>query len=430
MVSRRLLPVLAAAALVLAASLALLAPARAADLAIVGARIYTAPDATPIESGTVLVRNGRIAAVGNAAQIKLPARTPVIDARGAVVTAGFWNSHVHLLSPPFHQPASRAAPELAAALVTVLTRWGFTTVFDIGSLPGDALAVRRRIASGEVAGPLILTTEAPFFPRDGTPIYLRELLQALRVPSLEVGDAAAGRARARAQLASGADGVKLMSGAIVGGPRGVLPMDAGIARAIAAEAHAARKLVFAHPSNAAGLDVAIAAGVDVLAHPTPTEGPWSDALAARLAAANIALTPTLTLMEDELARDGVPPAVIKRVLETGQQQVAAFVRAGGRLLFGTDVGYIERVDTRREFELMAGAGLDWRQILASLTTHPAERFGHAQRTGRIAAGMDADLVVLARDPATDPAAFAGVTYTIRGGRIIYRAPGAAGRAAP
>ena len=79
---------------------------------------------------------------------------------------------------------------------------------------------------------------------------------------------------------------------------------------------------------------------------------------------------------------------------------------------------------------MAGAGLDWRQILASLTTHPAERFGHAQRKGRIAVGMDADLVVLARDPAIDPAAFAGVTYTIRGGRIIYRTAAAAGRPAP
>ena len=215
-----------------------------------------------------------------------------------------------------------------------------------------------------------------------------------------------------------------MSGAIVGGAIGVLPMDPGIARAIGAEAHAARKLVFAHPSTPAGLEVALAAGVDVLAHPTPTEGPWSDALAARLVRANVALTPTLTLVEDELAKEGVPPAILKRILETAQQQVAAFVRAGGLLLFGTDVGYIERADTRREFELMAGAGLDWRQILASLTTNPAERFGYAQRNGRIAVGMDADLVVLASDPAADPAAFARVLFTIRGGRIIYRAPDA------
>ena len=62
--------------------------------------------------------------------------------------------------------------------------------------------------------------------------------------------------------------------------------------------------------------------------------------------------------------------------------------------FGTDVGYIDVADPRREFELMAAAGLDWRAILASLTTQPAQRFGFADDKGRVAAGMDADLVVL------------------------------------
>jgi imidazolonepropionase-like amidohydrolase len=63
--------------------------------------------------------------------------------------------------------------------------------------------------------------------------------------------------------------------------------------------------------------------------------------------------------------------------------------------------------------------LDWRQILASLTTAPASRFGFAKRKGRIARGMDADLVLLSADPAQDPAAFAKVAYTIRGGRVIW-----------
>ncbi len=169
------------------------------------------PPPTPRRSshGTVLVRDGRIAAVGSAAQVKLPARTPVIDVRGAIVTAGFWNSHVHLLSAAVSPAGEPRGAGTRGRADGVLTRWGFTTVFDIGSLPGDALAVRRRIDSRRIAGPRILTTEAPFFPRDGTPIYLRDLLQALRVPNLEVADAAAGRTRARAQLASGADGVKL-----------------------------------------------------------------------------------------------------------------------------------------------------------------------------------------------------------------------------
>jgi imidazolonepropionase-like amidohydrolase len=68
---------------------------------------------------------------------------------------------------------------------------------------------------------------------------------------------------------------------------------------------------------------------------------------------------------------------------------------------------------------MAGAGLDWREILASLTTAPAERFGEAGRRGSVTPGMDADIVVLAADPAVDVKAYAKVRYTIRGGRIVY-----------
>ena len=65
------------------------------------------------------------------------------------------------------------------------------------------------------------------------------------------------------------------------------------------------------------------------------------------------------------------------------------------------------------------AALDWRQILASLTTAPAARFGFATRKGRVAAGMEADLVLLNADPAQDPTAFARVRDTIRGGRVIW-----------
>jgi dihydroorotase-like cyclic amidohydrolase len=74
---------------------------------------------------------------------------------------------------------------------------------------------------------------------------------------------------------------------------------------------------------------------------------------------------------------------------------------------------------------MESAGLGWREVLASLTTHPAARFGEASRRGRIARGMEADLVVLARDPVTDVRAFADVRYTLRAGKVIYSA--AAGR---
>ncbi len=70
---------------------------------------------------------------------------------------------------------------------------------------------------------------------------------------------------------------------------------------------------------------------------------------------------------------------------------------------------------------MAGAGMSVRQILASLTTAPAERFGASTQLGRIAPGFIADLIVLRSDPSADVRALASVQYTLRDGKIIYRA---------
>lgn len=65
--------------------------------------------------------------------------------------------------------------------------------------------------------------------------------------------------------------------------------------------------------------------------------------------------------------------------------------------------------------------MSFEQILASLTTSPAERFGYSNHSGRIAKGMDADLTVLRADPIQDATAFSRVRYTIRRGIIIYSA---------
>jgi imidazolonepropionase-like amidohydrolase len=71
---------------------------------------------------------------------------------------------------------------------------------------------------------------------------------------------------------------------------------------------------------------------------------------------------------------------------------------------------------------MSRAGMDFPQILASLTTNPAARFGFSSHSGRIAKGMDADLVVLDGDPAKDVIAFSKVHQVIRSGQLIYPAP--------
>lgn len=401
----------------------------AQDLAIVGARVYPAPEVAPVDDATVLIRGGRIADVGARGSVDVPPGVRIVDGRGKSVTAGFWNSHVHLIKPPFRAPDGQPADALDEALRERFSRWGFTTLFDIASLPGDARALRSRIDRGEVVGPRLLTVDMPFFPERGTPIYVRELWRQSKAPSAEVSTANQARSRAAVQIEAGADGAKLFTGAIIGGPGGVLPMSTEIARAVVAEAHARGKPVFAHPTDQAGLDVAVDSGVDVLAHAAPDSGEWSPDFVARLRKADIAFSPTLTLFDSELRREGVPEPVLEKFVGAAKQQLGAMATGGGQVLFGTDAGYIDVYDTHLEFRLMAAAGLDWRQILASLTTTPAQRFDRAALRGRLEEGFVGDLVMLGSDPQDRPDAYADVRMTVRDGRVIYEAvappPGAA-----
>lgn len=389
------------------------------ELAITNARVYTAPGAAPLTNSTIIVRDGVIAEVGPATSTHASPTAQIIDGTNLTVVAGLWNSHIHLFSPTLSQPSTTNGKALADELEAMLTRWGFTSVFDIASLPGQAIALRKRIEAGEIPGPNILTVDAPIFPLNGTPIYARELLRGQ--PSFEVGDPALASKRVHDEITAGADGVKLFTGAVVGKPIGVLPMQLDIAKAAVTEAHRLGKPVFAHPSDLAGLTIAMDSGVDILAHTTPDNGlEWTPDLVAKLKAHKLALIPTLTLWGVELKNDRAQDDAVKAFTAVAQRQLKMYADAGGEILFGTDVGYTNAFDTTEEYRLMSGAGLSFDQILTSLTTAPSRRFGFAKK-GKVTAGMDGDLTILASDPAHDITGFAKVVFTIRAGKIIFAA---------
>jgi len=385
------------------------------DLALVGAKIYLSPSEPPIDNGTILVHDGRIASVGPIAKIKVPRGSRVIDCKGLVVTAGFWNSHVHILLPGLLHAESLSSGQISAQLQEMLTRWGFTTVFDIASVLQNTNIIRHRIESGEVKGPRILTVGEPFWVK--TPIYVKGFLEANHISIPEVESAAQAKERVRQQIRDGADGIKIFANSIESD--GILTMPLELAKPITAEAHSAGKPVFAHVSNNQGIEVALQSGVDILAHTTPTDDLWSPAFVQRMTAAHMALTPTLTLWDFESKKANSSPDETEKWMSRAAEQLRAFSRAGGQVLFGTDVGYTQHFDTSEEFKWMSKAGMSYQEILASLTTNPAQRFGYSAHSGRVAKGLDADLVVLSADPAQDGSAFSKVRYTIRGGVVIY-----------
>lgn len=389
------------------------APAR---LALVGARIYPSPSEPPIPNGVVLIEDGRVAAVGPKRSVRIPRDAVVLDCAGGVVTAGFWNSHVHFAELKWENAAAIPAPRLAQQLQEMLTRYGFTTVFDTGSFLENTRAIQKRIESGEVPGPRIFTTGEILFPKGGAPgpeLAKSYGFIAGEMPEVDTPRQAAQIARQK--LDAGADAIKIY--AATWRPP-IVKMPLGVIRAVAAETHRRRKLVLAHPSSTEGLEASIKGGVDILVHTAPKSGLWNQTLVARMKAADIALIPTLKLWKFE-SRD-MAPSDSEKFVNQGVAQLRAYAQAGGQILFGTDVGYISDSDPADEYGLMAQAGMTFPQILASLTTAPAERFGQPRRTGRIMPDMDADIVVLNADPARDVRGFARVRYTLRGGRLIYR----------
>jgi imidazolonepropionase-like amidohydrolase len=200
-------------------------------------------------------------------------------------------------------------------------------------------------------------------------------------------------------------------------------MKPDIARAAADETHRRGLPVLVHPTDVEGIELAIEAGADVLVHTTIGGGKtvWDEVLVAKLVEQGIGVVPTLKLWRYELERAGVPADIVEQALGDAVAQLRAFSTAGGQVLFGTDIGYMSDYDPAGEYREMARA-LTPMQILASLTTAPAARWKEEDSRGRVAKGLDADLVVLDADPAEDAAHFAGVRCTIRAGQPVFEAP--------
>jgi hypothetical protein len=160
-----------------------------------------------------------------------------------VVTAGFWNSHVHILTPGLLRAEGLSSKQITSQLQEMLTRWGFTTVFDIASVLQNTTLIRRRIESGEVKGLRILTVGEPFWGKGGTPIYIRGFLVANHISISDVESSAQAKEWVRQQIRDGADGIKIFANSIE--RDGIVTMPLDLATAIVAEAHQAGKPVFA-----------------------------------------------------------------------------------------------------------------------------------------------------------------------------------------
>ena len=274
----------------LAAALAFAAvPAAAADVAIVHAgRLMAVPGAPVRSAQTVVIRDGRVAAIipgyaeGAAAGVAAADAVRTYDLKDFTVLPGLIDSHVHITSENNPQgrlqaveysDADDAIAGAGFARKTLLA--GFTTVRDVGAGPGDAIfALRDGIARGDVVGPRIFASGATISVTgghgDGTQGYRDDIAHVLHSPAVCDGPADCRRA-VREQVRRGADHIKLtatggvLSNTAAGLEQQFLPDELS---AIVDSAHLMGRKVTAHAHGVAGVNAALNAGVDSIEHGT------------------------------------------------------------------------------------------------------------------------------------------------------------------
>jgi len=360
-------------------------PVATDSFALAGARIVDGTGAPSADDAIVVVRGGRIAAVGPRSTVAVPDGVRVIDASGTTIVPGLWDMHAH---------ASQI--EWAGAYLAA----GVTTIRDMGGEFGFLTAFRDAIAGGRAAGPRVLLAGLVDGASD-------RALGAVVAATPEEGRAVVDRYKT-----ARFDQMKLYS-----------LLQADVARAIVDRAHEVGMTVTGHVPTSLGLDGAIEAGMDHIAH---SPGGARE-LAARLAERGIVVDPTMpwgellghgpdtSIASFEPGIDRIAAPLRQNYLSVrNQTDAAAFAarqRSNGalvKMLFDAGVPIVVGTDAAvpgfsvlRNVEQLVEAGLTPAQALQAATLVPARAMGLDRDTGTIAVGKRADMLVLDADPLVD-----------------------------
>ncbi len=426
----------AAAILLLFVSLTAGAATRAGDWLLLPERVWTADGDTAHGGWAVLVHDGVIAAVGPADTIHAPVGVHRVELPGATLTPGLIDLHSHLFLHPYNEtlwndqvltePQDYRTLEAAAhAKATLLA--GFTTLRDLGTEgAGYAdVSIKRAIDEGLIPGPRLFVATRAIVATASYGPGPRGFRPDLDLPggAQEVSGVDAAMAAVREQAARGADWIKIYGDYRVGPDGETVPtFTAAELKALVDTAHLIGRPVAVHAASDAGVRMAVDAGVDSVEHGYGASVATFKLMKQR----GTAYEPTLTAVEATAEYFQHYVSGKSEPTERMREAERAFrtaLKLGVTIGNGSDVGVFRHGDNWREPAAMVAYGMTASQAMHAATNVAAGILRQSPRFGRIATGLDADLVAFTGDPSMHIDALRQPVFVMKAG-IPYLAPDA------
>jgi imidazolonepropionase-like amidohydrolase len=403
-------------------------------------------DDVPPRRGSVLVRGDRIDYAGPTDTLPPAPGAHIVDGRGRFLIPGLIDMHTHV-------------SKTRGSSLSLLVAHGVTTVRDLGGDHEELLAWRREIGAGTRIGPQLLIAGP----------YLESASNAARQHATPASEMVEPTERTRIGVATPADAERIIAGIAARGVdhlkiRTTTNRETYLAIGAAAKRHGLALTGHVQPYP---LDDVLASGQASIEHgfyPPLDERPLVDrrAFFARLAAAGVAMAPTLVVLErlgapddetlkrrvaeeerpasgkrrlaaylraewrEQLAEQGPErPPLYRRLQEAIRRDLREMRAAGVRILAGTDIGVLNIVpgaSLHEELALLVRDGnLSPLDALRAATRDAAAFLRRDREIGTIAAGRRADLILLDADPLADIAHVSRISAVVVRGRLFDRA---------
>ena len=381
-----------------------------------------------VDRPQITIVDGRIAAVatqGSAA----PADARRVDLKGMTLLPGLIDMHTHITSDPRYggyrglEFTDNFWTVVGVANAKKTLEAGFTSIRNVGSDNYDDVAIKQGIEQGIVPGPRIVPATYAIGATGGH-CDSTEFPPSVSVPSPQIANGPDEiRATVRKLRKYGAEVIKFCG---TGGvfsktdSAGGQQYDLEEMKALVAEAHMLGLKVAVHAHGTAGIKDAIRAGVDTIEHAS-----LADEEAFALAKQHGTWFSMDIYDDDYIMAEGEKNGTFKESLEKERmlglkqrQTFQAAVKAGVKMIFGTDAGVYPNGLNARQFATMVTWGMTPMQAIQAATANAAEALGRTADVGAIAVGRYGDLIAVAGDPLADVTRLQSVAFVMKGGDIV------------